>query len=754
MIIIFITTEKKTESRKRKAISSKSKDQRLDENEDDSDSATKDIKKRKKKIIKKHFDTIRNRTKEDKCYEEWTNQFDDKKMIRLQDIKIKIVSTNKADMNFKTNFIALLINSLIESSSLGKANTNPLTYITSKTKIENIDWCSYLIDCLVKNKQSFDPSNSTSNFNGPSAYLVLLYLVRIKSDVLNIERTRPMICHWTSEKIKMRETFEKDELGDFGTGDFNDEYVDEELNEEAYEHVVMNKYKKLHMMIEDGINKFPENITLNHLKISFDAIFKDKSDNSNDDDDNGDDNDQSKKNNVGGENIERVTGQENENLEGGEEQQRKNKDEGGEDIKITDGEKDENDNNDQGLDDMNLNDEGVENDKGDNNKEEQNAEGEAVEGMNIERKNDKKVEGITGEQPQRDGEDGEKDENDNNDQGLDHMNLNDEGVGNKKGGNNKEEQNAEGEAVEGMNIERKNDKKIEAITGEQPQRDGEGVEGINMEGKIGEKKEGKKLKGTNVVRGEVNNDNCFDDMNLHDEGVENEKGGDNEEEQNVEGEEFSSTEMLNDDEFNSVYEKSMKEYQNKKEESMMASYDLKISQLTPPEMTENTAEQKKDEGEKENLVKDALDPKAKNHPKIKIVNSKNRNKESLPDLTEKQNGTVYDQLLFTINKRVVFRYVFESFFPGEYLFSDVIDSWSALLNYNEKDRDINNSPYRVFLSIQMTTKYIEDEQLPKPKKDDKRKKIDKKVKEQMEKEAKEKDEYRYNLFKKYFVDWF
>ncbi|CAH1442060.1 unnamed protein product [Lactuca virosa] len=355
---------------------------------------------------RKQFSKLKFRTTEDKCYEEWTNQFDDKKMIRLQDIKMKNVSTNKADMNFKMNFIALLINSLIESSSSGKANTNPLNYIISKTKIENIDWCSYLIDCLVKNKQSFNPSNPTSNFNGPSAYLVLLYLDRIKSDVLNIERTRPVICHWTLEKIKMRETFEKDELGDFGTGDFNDEYVDEELNEESYEHVVMNKYKKLHMMIEDGINKFPENITLYHLKISFDAIFKDKSDNSDDDDDNGDDNDQSKKKNLRDKKMSILKEERNRN--------EKNKDEGGEAIKIIDGEKDENDNNDKGLDDMNLNDEAVANEKGGNNKE-QNVEGEAVEGMHIKRKNDKKVEGITGEQPQRDGEDGEKDENDNND---------------------------------------------------------------------------------------------------------------------------------------------------------------------------------------------------------------------------------------------------------------------------------------------------------------------------------------------------
>ncbi|CAI9260838.1 unnamed protein product [Lactuca saligna] len=288
-------------------------------------------------------------------------------MIRLQDIKMKIVSTNKADMNFKMNFIALLINSIIESSSSGKANTNPLNYITSNTKIENIHWCSYLIDCLVKNKQSFDPSNQTSNFNGPSAYLVLLYLDRIKSDVLKVERTRPVICHWTSEKIKMRETFEKEELGDFGTRDFNDEYVDEELNQKAYEQLVTNKHTELDILIEYGMKKFPENITLNHLKIRYNAIFKDKSEDNQET--NGNDHVQ------------------HENIEG-------------------DADKDQNDNNDKGFYDANLHDEVLDNEKDGNN----NAEGEDLEVMNIEGKDAKKVEGTTGEQQQRDGE-GKEEEN-------------------------------------------------------------------------------------------------------------------------------------------------------------------------------------------------------------------------------------------------------------------------------------------------------------------------------------------------------
>nr|KAJ0213287.1 hypothetical protein LSAT_V11C400178060 [Lactuca sativa] len=46
-----------------------------------------------------------------------------------------------------------------------------------------------------------------------------------------------------------------------------------------------------------------------------------------------------------------------------------------------------------------------------------------------------------------------------------------------------------------------------------------------------------------------------------------------------------NTQILNDDDFNSVYEKTMKEYNDKKEESMMPLYDIKISRLTPPDMT-------------------------------------------------------------------------------------------------------------------------------------------------------------------------
>lgn len=84
------------------------------------------------------FSKLPFRTKNDKTYEQRTNQIENKTMICLQEIKMKIISSKKANMNFKMDFIAFLINSLIESSSSGKANTHPLNYITKKTRIKKL----------------------------------------------------------------------------------------------------------------------------------------------------------------------------------------------------------------------------------------------------------------------------------------------------------------------------------------------------------------------------------------------------------------------------------------------------------------------------------------------------------------------------------------------------------------------------------------------------------------------------------------
>jgi hypothetical protein len=115
----------------------------------------------------------------DTSYHEWAAQYPNKGQIRLQEVRTQIGLSNTDDMNFKLNFICVLINSLIESSSTGKCNFFPLQYIQRETDISNINWCEYLLDCLVRTKRAFDPNSKTMFFHGPSAFLVVSIFIGV-----------------------------------------------------------------------------------------------------------------------------------------------------------------------------------------------------------------------------------------------------------------------------------------------------------------------------------------------------------------------------------------------------------------------------------------------------------------------------------------------------------------------------------------------------------------------------------------------
>ncbi|CAH1415979.1 unnamed protein product [Lactuca virosa] len=91
---------------------------------------------------------------------------------------------------------------------------------------------------------------------------------------------------WTTEKVKMREDYEKEEIGEFGTGELNEEFIQEELNEEDYQEMILMKCRKLNLLIKNGISTFSQNVILNHLESSFVEILNDEV---GDDEDNEDD---------------------------------------------------------------------------------------------------------------------------------------------------------------------------------------------------------------------------------------------------------------------------------------------------------------------------------------------------------------------------------------------------------------------------------------------------------------------------------
>ncbi|CAH1425999.1 unnamed protein product [Lactuca virosa] len=103
--------------------------------------------------------------------------------------------------------------------------------------------------------------------------------------------------------MKMRENYDKQELGNFGTGELNEEFIEEQLNEEDYKEMIrqMTKFKKLQMLTNNGVDKFHENITLNHLKNILEDIFGDDNEDGEEEKGSDDDDDENIK---GGENEE------------------------------------------------------------------------------------------------------------------------------------------------------------------------------------------------------------------------------------------------------------------------------------------------------------------------------------------------------------------------------------------------------------------------------------------------------------------
>nr|KAJ0204470.1 hypothetical protein LSAT_V11C500281000 [Lactuca sativa] len=146
---------------------------------------------------------------EESCMFEWKKQYENIDKLRLKQLKNELVQTSAADDNFIINFLVLFINSFCESTSMGKCNLNPLYLIRRDTDLSSIDWCDYIVDCL------------------------LLYVDAFKFDHVQVTRKRPTIFYSMSEKIRFLEDILQ-ESGGFGCGHVNEAYVEEEFQESEY----------------------------------------------------------------------------------------------------------------------------------------------------------------------------------------------------------------------------------------------------------------------------------------------------------------------------------------------------------------------------------------------------------------------------------------------------------------------------------------------------------------------------------------
>ncbi|KAD5317678.1 hypothetical protein E3N88_17624 [Mikania micrantha] len=142
-----------------------------------------------------------------KKIQEWRNLYTNDYISPSELVKRFTEAGDDDSLNFKLDFLMLFLSTIVECHAHGKCKLDVLNYLADDTDISNVNWCSYIIDCIEKCKSGWLP-NTKSPFKGPVALLTLLYVDNVQCTGMNVDHTKAPIEFWNMEKLKQREALE------------------------------------------------------------------------------------------------------------------------------------------------------------------------------------------------------------------------------------------------------------------------------------------------------------------------------------------------------------------------------------------------------------------------------------------------------------------------------------------------------------------------------------------------------------------
>ncbi|CAH1440227.1 unnamed protein product [Lactuca virosa] len=157
-------------------------------------------------------------------------------------------------MVFIVNFIILVCTCLGSCNKQGACNFKVLPYLSQSSKLDKIDWCAYVLNCLKEEKLVWSRNEIKTIFNGPCEFLTLLYVDRIQCNQMPFVRRFPVINFWTSDQLKFREIKEL-ESGGFGNGvvaNYNEDFESRSILDfvSNIQWVVYDLNKKVEMTLQ------------------------------------------------------------------------------------------------------------------------------------------------------------------------------------------------------------------------------------------------------------------------------------------------------------------------------------------------------------------------------------------------------------------------------------------------------------------------------------------------------------------------
>ncbi|GKC69879.1 hypothetical protein Tco_1115762, partial [Tanacetum coccineum] len=200
------------------------------------------------------------------------------------------VSENKKELKKRQKFDNVS-DIMIKSTSNGPVNQKFLANIETNTVIDNLDWCTYTLDCLNESRKTWNKLDPSNFYTGPLLFLVVFYM---KSTMLNgqdkVCGIIPSMNRWTTNQLKDRQRKEVQngaikgedvEVGEKGhkahlTADAVD--LQDIVNEVKRNVAVITSAKSLvYENISKGLDMFPNNKDLLTLEKECDVLFGENS---------------------------------------------------------------------------------------------------------------------------------------------------------------------------------------------------------------------------------------------------------------------------------------------------------------------------------------------------------------------------------------------------------------------------------------------------------------------------------------------
>ncbi|GJY91687.1 hypothetical protein Tco_0507469, partial [Tanacetum coccineum] len=129
---------------------------------------------------------------------------------RFRDVKTFIKSNRKWE--FEIGFLVLFFLIFGAGYKDGTVNERIVPFLANTDMVCQMDWCSYCLECMVKECTNFNPNK---NFSGPLVLMAVMYVNSIVSAKVKAEKTDLVILGCNNTLLLKRQKEELD-LGGFG----------------------------------------------------------------------------------------------------------------------------------------------------------------------------------------------------------------------------------------------------------------------------------------------------------------------------------------------------------------------------------------------------------------------------------------------------------------------------------------------------------------------------------------------------------